>query len=215
MKTLNRISGFIFLSLSALAFNACDSAVTQSSVVPTGYGQAISITGIAEEPVDDIEQTSLLFMREEEKVARDVYLQLHELWGLQVFQNISASEQRHMDAILTLLDRYDLEDPSDGKDIGEFANANLQQLFDDLSEKGAASLVEALRVGALIEEVDIQDLQNAINDSVNNEDITYVYEQLKKGSVNHLNAFVTNLSRLGITYEPQYLPAEEYASYIR
>jgi len=215
MKTLNRISGFIFLGFSVLAFNACDSSVTQSSVVSTGYGQTISITGIAEEPVDDVEQMSLLFMREEEKVARDVYLQLYELWGLQVFQNISASEQRHMDAILTLLDCYNLNDPSDGKHIGEFANADLQQLFDDLSEKGAASLEEALRVGALIEEVDIQDLQNAINDSVNNEDITYVYEQLKNGSVNHLNAFVTNLSRLGITYEPRYLPAEEYASYIR
>ncbi len=120
-----------------------------------------------------------------------------------------------MDAILTLLDRYDLEDPADGKGIGEFANAVLQQLFDDMSEKGSASLEEALRVGALIEEVDIQDLQNAINDSVNNQDITYVYEQLKKGSVNHLNAFVTNLSRLGITYPPQYLSAEEYTSYIR
>lgn len=200
--------------LSMFVFISCES-VTQSNVSPVGSGQVISIAGIAEEPISDIEHSSLLFMREEEKVARDVYLKLHALWGAQVFGNISASEQHHMDAILTLLDRYGLEDPAAGKDIGEFTNADLQKLYDDLWVRGSASLEEALRVGALIEEVDIQDLKNAINSSVDNQDIAYVYEQLKKGSVNHLNAFVTNLTRLGITYEAQYLSADEYNSYLR
>lgn len=214
MKTTNKISGFMLAALSMFTFISCES-VTQSNVSPVGNEQVISIVGITEEPIDDMEQSSLLFMREEEKVARDVYLKLYELWGSQVFQNISSSEQRHMDAILTLLDRYGLVDPAAGKDIGEFTNADLQKLYDDLLVKGSVSWEQALHVGALIEEVDIQDLKNAINNSVDNQDVTYVYEQLKKGSVNHLNAFVTNLSRLGISYEPQYLTTDEYNSYLR
>jgi hypothetical protein len=64
---------------------------------------------------------ALLLMREEEKMARDVYLQLNDLWGLPIFQNIESSEQTHMDAVKTLLDRYGLQDPAAGRGEGEFS----------------------------------------------------------------------------------------------
>ena len=64
---------------------------------------------------------ALLLMREEEKMARDVYLELNDLWGLPIFQNIANSEQTHMNAVKTLLDRYGLQDPAAGRGVGEFS----------------------------------------------------------------------------------------------
>jgi hypothetical protein len=58
------------------------------------------------------EAASLLFMREEEKLARDVYNTLSATWGIQSFSIIASSEQRHMDEIKVLLDRYALTDPT-------------------------------------------------------------------------------------------------------
>ena len=158
----------------------------------------------ADESLSDAEAQGILYMREEEKVARDVYTVLYESWGLTVFQNIARSEQVHMDAIKTLIDRYELADPVTGAGVGEFANADLQALYDELVARGGASLTEALAVGALIEELDISDLQQRIVD-VTHEDVTWVYENLLNGSRNHLRAFVNVLGRYGETYEPVYM----------
>ena len=155
----------------------------------------------AGESLSDAEAQGILYMREEEKVARDVYTMLYEAWGLTVFQNIARSEQVHMDAIKTLIDRYELVDPAAGAGVGEFANADLQDLYDELVARGSSSLTEALAVGALIEELDITDLQKLIPD-VTHEDVAWVYENLLNGSKNHLRAFVRTLGRYGETYEP-------------
>ena len=49
------------------------------------------------------EKDGLILMREEEKLARDVYLHSFDLYGVQIFSNISNAEQTHMDRILDLL----------------------------------------------------------------------------------------------------------------
>ena len=54
--------------------------------------------------ISDEEATGLIFMREEEKLARDVYLTLYDVWETAVFDNIASSEQTHMDAVLMLID---------------------------------------------------------------------------------------------------------------
>ena len=41
------------------------------------------------------EASDLIFLREEEKLARDVYLALYDAWGTPIFLNISSSEQKH------------------------------------------------------------------------------------------------------------------------
>jgi hypothetical protein len=161
-------------------------------------------------PLSADEIAGLLFMREEEKVARDAYLTLYETWGSQVFSNIARSEQSHMDAVKTLLDRYGLADPAAGNDIGQFTDPNLQVLYDDLSAQGQVSLAEALKVGALIEEVDIADLIEELVE-VEHNDIQRVYGQLLQGSENHLQAFASNLERqAGETYEAQVLDQTTY-----
>jgi hypothetical protein len=141
------------------------------------------------------EKADLIFMREEEKLARDVYLTLYELWGTGIFANIAASEQVHMDAILTLLNTYKLPDPTLGKLVGEFANADLQALYNTLIERGKRSALDALLVGGIIEETDIVDLNAAIAAARPN-NIDTVYTNLLNGSYNHLRAFASSIQSL-------------------
>jgi len=157
--------------------------------------------------VTESDGSSLEFMREEEKLARDVYLALGESWGVPVFENIARAEQQHMDAVLGLLEANGIEDPALGS--GVFANEELQRLYDELIARGEESLEEALRVGALIEEVDIEDLQQSI-EATEDTDIAMVYERLLAGSYNHLRAFVSQLDRLGVDYEPVVLGEDSF-----
>ncbi|MGD8403573.1 MAG: DUF2202 domain-containing protein [Anaerolineales bacterium] len=182
--------------------------------VHTGNGNGTG-TSVLDIPASDLspeESASLLFMREEEKLARDVYNALYEIWGQPTFTNIAASEQAHMDEIKLLLDRYNLADPA--LEPGSFSDPNLQSLYDQLVAQGSVSLVEALKVGAAIEEIDILDLQDRLAQT-DNADIQQVFNNLMLGSYNHLNAFVGVLSmQSGEVYQPQYLSAEAYAAIV-
>ncbi|MGB5618900.1 MAG: DUF2202 domain-containing protein [Desulfobacterales bacterium] len=136
------------------------------------------------------EKEALLFMREEEKLARDVYLALEEKWGLAVFSNIAESEQQHMDKILYLLGKYGLQDPALGP--GYFTDNYLQDLYEELMAKGVLSLIDALEVGVIIEVTDIEDIENYLELTDNN-DIIQIFTNLLNGSENHLEAYNSHL----------------------
>lgn len=160
------------------------------------------------------EIAGILFMREEEKLARDVYLSFVELYpSYSIFSSIASSEQRHMDSIKTIIDRYNLVDPVGDKDVGEFTDETLQELYNTLVEQGSLSLVDALEVGATIEEIDILDIQEYL-EITDEWMINRVYTNLLDGSENHLRAFVKELSMQGVSYEPQYLDEETFNSII-
>jgi hypothetical protein len=153
----------------------------------------------------------LLWMREEEKLARDVYRALSDLWDLPIFANIADSEQSHTDAVGDLLDRHDLPDPMTDDVPGVFVDPTIQVLYDDLVVQGSKSLVDALIVGATIEDMDIVDLQLRTSGV---EEIDLVYANLEKGSRNHLRAFIRTLERQGGEYVPAYLTLAEYEAII-
>lgn len=155
----------------------------------------------------------LIQMREEEKLARDVYLTLGDKWGLRIFTNIASSEQTHTDSIKTLIDRYGLADPVTDDTVGVFSLAEMQELYDDLVAKGSKSTSDALSVGALIEDLDIYDLDVAMA-GTDESDIKTVYANLQKGSRNHMRAFVRNIERQGGAYVPEYISEEDYQSII-
>jgi hypothetical protein len=163
-----------------------------------------SLTTLPTETLSDAELRGLLYMREEEKLARDVYSTLYDVWELRIFTNIAQSEQTHTEAIRDLLVKYQIEDPVIDDTVGVFANPELQTLYNDLVAKGTVSVEEALTVGVLIEELDIRDLQAEI-DTSDNEDIDLVYENLLRGSRNHLRSFMSQLTQRGGNYEPQYI----------
>lgn len=157
----------------------------------------------------DRERTDLRFMREEEKLARDVYLSLHERWELAMFRQIARAESRHMALTRVMIHKYGVEDPVGDNGLGVFTNSSLQALYEELTASGAASVEAALLVGAAIEELDIRDLKRSLERS-NNRDLALLYQNLMKGSRNHLRAFTRALERRGLGYEPVYLSAEEY-----
>jgi len=183
-------------------------APTAGAVLAKPGVQAVRVVPLSEEEI-----AGLLFMREEEKLARDVYITLGAQWPVNAFTNIATSEQSHMDAILTLLTRYGIADPVAGLGVGEFATEPFQTLYADLIAQGSASLVAALGVGAQIEEIEILDLEARIPVTTH-ADVQRVYGNLEQASENHLRAFVTQLARRGVVYEPQYLDADQYAEII-
>ena len=159
------------------------------------------------QPLSTAEAATLTFMREEEKLARDIYINMDEAWGLPPFRNIAASEQKHMDAIKAKLDKYQLPDPA-LPEIGAFKNVELQELYEELLARGGDSYLEGLQVGGLIEEVDIEDLETAIA-ATNHADLAQVYESLMCGSRNHLRSFAAAIEAQGMVYEAQYLDQAE------
>jgi len=171
---------------------------------------------IANLPYEELsveEELGLIRMREEEKLARDVYATLYVVWQKPVFRNISQSEQRHMNAIKVLIDKYEIIDPVIDSTIGVYTDPEFTGLYISLVEQGSASLIDALIVGATIEDLDIKDLQDFLAQT-DNADIAAVYENLLRGSINHLRAFTYLLSLNGETYEAQFITPEELEAII-
>ena len=159
------------------------------------------------------EVNTLLYMREEEKLARDVYLAMYDIWGLQLFKNIARAEQTHTDAVKTLIDRYGIADNFTAE-YGVFINPDLQALYVQLVAQGSKSLGDAIKVGAAIEEIDSIDLKESLAET-DKADITRVYQNLLRGSYNHLRAFVSTLARqTGEVYAPQYMETEAYSEIV-
>jgi hypothetical protein len=183
------------------------------------FDEIMTNTGACGECIDptiyeitDEEEAGLLFMREEEKLAHDVYVYLFDLWNLPVFDFISRSETVHTNAVLALINYFDLEDPA-LPNAGEFTDPDLQALYNQLIEQGSESLIAGLTVGATIEEVDIIDLKEKMEVATNSSILT-VYTNLNLGSEAHLRAFVAQLALQGITYIPQFLTQDEFDTII-
>ena len=183
-----------------------------------GKGKGGTATGIETSTnqtvynLTDTEKEKIIYMAEEEKLARDVYKTLYDKWGIQVFSNIARSEQMHVDSVVALIEKYNLENPLQDE-VGKFTNPDLQALYDQLVAQGFQSAVEALKVGALIEEVDIKDLDEAIASS-HAPDVIQTFENLRNGSYNHLRAFTSVLKTYGVDYTTQIISPDRYEEII-
>lgn len=171
------------------------------------------LNNLPSQELSEDEKNGLLLMREEEKLARDVYKALYEKWDQNIFSNISKSEETHTNTIKNLLEKYNLEDPMKNDNFGVFENSTLQSLYNDLVAKGSTSLVDGLKVGATVEDLDIKDLQDLLA-KTDNEDIQTAYQNLIKGSRNHLRSFVSTLNKNGETYTPQYISQADFEQII-
>lgn len=186
-----------------------DKQSSQTSSI-NGY-QDISL--LPSEELSQDEKDSILFIREEEKLARDVYLTLSEKHNIQIFRNISSSEQTHMDTMKTLIDKYKLTDSMKSDQRGDFNNPEFTELYNDLVKQGSDSQISALKVGATIEDLDISDLNKRLL-TTDNQDIKLAFEKLRAGSENHMRAFVKNLKNQGSDYTPQYISQTDYEAII-
>ncbi len=174
---------------------------------PANTGLSVMADG---SPLSEAEKAALLYMVEEEKLAGDVYAYLYQVWGLPVFQNIQQSEIQHQQAVANLLDQYGIANPASAQ-AGVFTNPDLQALYQNLITLGQQSLADALRVGGLIEETDIHDLQQRLT-QVTNPAVQEVFTHLMNGSTHHLSSFAALYEReTGLPYQPQVLSADQVA----
>jgi hypothetical protein len=218
-----KISAAVFIALSLTACGGSDNDYPGPPLLVTDDGISTfsssnlnyALSYLPLESISTAEAASLTFMREEEKLANNVYLQLENTYGAQtrVFSNVAQSEASHTESIRQLLLRYTLADPAAGLADGVFVNQTLQQLYTTLMQQSSLSYVDALKVSCAIEEIDILDLQTALM-NVDNQDIKVVYNNLNVASRNHLRSFVKALTLVGITYVPQYLTAEAYQAIV-
>ncbi len=204
---MRRLLALTIIAGSILAFAACDKTSEVSVADPVAQTTAVlsTTTDLTQDEVQ-----SLIHMRQEEKLARDVYLSLYQRWGARIFNNIASSEQRHTNAVKTLLDRYGIPDPITNDSIGFFQDPNLTNLYQTLVDQGSRSLLDALVVGATIEDLDIYDLDEALANIAVNSDVIRVYTHLVHGSENHMRAFYRQIVRNGGTYSPQYISQERF-----
>lgn len=239
------------LVLSCVAMLGCGDRA--NVVEPDGSGEGVAIAASrsssrssrAANPseLNEGDGAHLIFMRSEEKLARDVYLTLSGMYPEQpVFSRIATTaEQRHTDKILDMLLKFAVDDPEPATlpavlppvdQIGVFENPYFATYFSDkfslLKSKAEVSLLEALKVGALIEELDMKDINYC------NEVVYDVFEfpapppaycgltvtavrplqntlgHLLAGSENHLCAFVRQIGPLSEScYDAQYLTQQE------
>ncbi len=204
MKTQRTITRGFALSLLVIA-----ALISSMLIMPAWAGNG---TGQSKIPLSDEEMSYLNFVREEEKLARDVYLLMYETWNAEIFARVAVSEQQHMDTMLKMLDKYGLPDPA-AAERGVFNDEELQGLYDLLIDKGDDSYIDGLEVGVIIEEADIVDIQEAIA-FTDHLDLLTAYEHLIEGSKNHLRAFVDTLEKQGVTSEPQVMSQELFDAII-
>jgi hypothetical protein len=203
MKNIKLVSTTLSLItvFSFSIFNACSSDSDNSLEEKVNQISTIKTT----------DKEALLFMLEEEKLARDTYEYLDDLWSINQFSNIKKSEQNHMDAVANLLDKNDISYTI--LPYGEFTNDKLQKLYDQFKTEGVKSKSLALQIGATIEDLDIVDLKQFISETTNLA-IIEVFNSLMCGSQNHLRSFVKGINNNGDLYTPKYLNQEEYTSII-
>lgn len=166
------------------------------------------IANLPYQELSNAEKTGMLRMREEEKLAHDVYMTLFRTWDHRMFKNIARSEYRHMEAVKAMLKKYNIPDPITDNTIGIFSDPELQTLYINLTADGSVSLIEALRIGAYIEDLDLFDLQKFLK-RADNSDLKTLYQNLMKGSRNHLRAFFSQLTQNGASYKGQHLSQAE------
>ena len=168
----------------------CDGTGPQNAGKTCPLGQA----GQTDGAITTTDANNILFMKQEEKLARDMYQALSAKWDHVTFANIAVSEQRHMDAVDGLIQRFSLTDTTP-EAPGVFTIPELQALYEELLAEGSKSLAAALQVGVLIEETDIEDLDEALA-ATQDPTVTRVMTNLRRGSANHLAAFTGALEAL-------------------
>lgn len=207
---------FLILAIVSFAFASCsnDNDVAEEAIVAeTADEKSAEVAALCGTcdftgTLTEAEVTSLMEMREEEKFAREVYLAMNAKYNYRTFANIAKSENAHTSAVLYLIKGFGLTDPSPVA-ATEFSNPLFTDLYAQLTAKGSESLVEALKVGAFIEEYDIADLQRHLAETQNTT-VAKVYGNLLRGSKFHLKAFTNALKIQGATYTPTVLTVEEY-----
>ena len=177
-----------FILMSAVVMVSAAGPNGQGFGYGGGLGFNLTIPETTDYNISETEIADLLFMREEEQMAHDLYTSWSGMYSLPVFGNIAQAEETHASEIQFLIDRYNLTAGRIGNLSTGYENPAIQALSASLADQGNQSLTDALKAGVMIEEQDISDLDKTLANTTR-EDLKVVYGNLRNGSENHLNAF--------------------------
>jgi hypothetical protein len=189
--------GVAVLAIAAIAAIQIGTSDATAQGGPGNQGAGARAAGVHVDPdtataLTAREAADLQYMREEEKLAQDVYVLLGAKYDARVFTNISRSESRHAATVKAFLDAFNIDDPAAGRAAGSFQNEELQALYSQLAALGGKSLTDAVNVGIAIEKRDIADLKARIS-ATDRADLKAMYGNLLRASENHLRAFTRQL----------------------
>jgi hypothetical protein len=212
LKRRTLVTTAAFLALSCLGLSELSQAAGGRFSVNKTRISSETISSTEASTLDFNEATHLTFMREEEKLARDVYTKLGMLYpGSVVFGRIDDSEQQHTNAVKGIMERHGLKDPNTNDNLGIFTGEEYGDYFTEkyayLVNKASASELDALYVGAFIEELDMLDINRCPQEIVQQDnevgsdaecgllytdepDIINLYGSLLNGSESHLRGYV-------------------------
>ena len=135
------------------------------------------------------EKSALIYMYQEEKLAKDVYSTLAQMYPeVSAFSHIYNAEVKHERAVANVLEHYGIPLPVRGDEVGVFADEKLQSLYNDLISKGEKSRTDAIEVGIMVEVTDVEDLDKYLQEATS-PDVIALFKFLRAGSYNHYNAF--------------------------
>jgi hypothetical protein len=160
-------------------------AVAGAALLGLGYPAAVQAATSA--TTTGLTNAQLTEMREEERVARDLYTQLGRSSGEAIFTRIAAAEQRHLDAVERLMSSQGMDPDAAGTTVGRYAVPDLQSAYNRWLAAGRASDQAAYKVGVELEKQDIAELK-ALRVASGTTGARVV-QALRTGSEHHLAAF--------------------------
>lgn len=203
-------------------------------IVLGGPGAATAAAG--EVSINDLnfnEQTHLVFTCEEEKLARDVYRVLGRSFPeIGSFAEMEANKEHNKCAVLDLMRKYRVSVPHVNDNVGVFSWGSYGRYFTEkylvLTSQGTSNPLNALYVGAFMEELNILDIDQCpkvivdINNGISeasacgrnytdNPDVLRVYDSLVEESRRHLRLLVRDIEQIiGVgNYQAQVLPQDQ------
>ncbi len=179
-----RRTAAVVAGVTALALAGGGAAVAATWSADGSQGEVVAQSTVA---ADDA-VTALAFNREEERMARDLYTLFADTYDDGPFARIASSEQQHFASVGALLTTYGIDDPSAGLDAGDYADPQIQELYDSWKAQGLESLDAGLQVGVELEERDIADLEATLEE-IDQADVQAVLSRLLAASRMHLRAF--------------------------
>lgn len=191
-------------------------------------GLAITQQSFDAMPLTPQAQDLITFSWDEEKMAKDLYLNLYaELQAqgeeIKPLYNVATnSESKHQDTMQSLASKYDLDligfANSDGNSVmtgydetalaalpsAQFILPEVQAMYDDVLWahyiEGGANAVSALEAACMVEVIDVNDLNQSIDQAngLGAYELVVALESLRSGSYNHYWAFDSALVQQGV-----------------
>lgn len=156
------------------------------------------------------EQKALVQIFEQEKLARDVYSQIGEKFGIKILKNAAIGKQKQMSLILDFMTLNQVAVAFDDAQ-GVFKSPELRENYSAFLTEGLGSLNNAFRVGAKMEDYNIYHIDKILATQTTGK-LVLLLSKLSCSAGNELKTQVNMLVGNGEMFMPDYISVKLYRS---